>query len=76
MTDDLEKRFPAIAAWIQDGWIEIGVQEWTRSSALANDCGGMVYEETKRDMTLTECLESLERGLREYMKEHWGDESD
>lgn len=67
--NSLEERFPAIAAWIQHGWIEIGDQEWTRSSAMAQDCGGMVYEEAGRNMTLTECLESLERGLQEHMKE-------
>ncbi|HBN74908.1 MAG TPA: hypothetical protein DD473_03610 [Planctomycetaceae bacterium] len=74
MSGDLEQRFPAIAAWIQYGWIEIGDQDWTRSSAVAQDCGGMVYEETGRKKTLTECLESLERGLREHMKERWGDD--
>ena len=71
--ENLEERFPAIAAWIQHGWIEIGDQEWTRSSAMAHDCGGTVYEETGRNKTLTECLESLEKGLREHMKERWGE---
>jgi len=71
--ENLEERFPAIADWIQHGWIEIGDQEWTRSTAVAQDCGGMVYED-KGGKTLTECLEALERGLREHMKERWGDE--
>lgn len=73
VTENLEDRFPAIAAWIQHGWIEIGDQEWTRSSAVAQDCGGLVYED-EGGKTLTECLEALERGLREHMRERWGDE--
>ncbi|MFN3161707.1 MAG: hypothetical protein ACE37I_20540 [Rubinisphaera brasiliensis] len=75
MPDDLEERFPAIAAWIQHGWIEIGDQEMTGFSAMALDCGGMVFED-KNCSTLFECLESLERGLREHMKERWGDDFD
>ena len=74
MTDNLEERFPAIAAWIQHGWIEIGDQEMTGFGAIALDCGGMVHEAKLRKNTLTGCLESLEQGLREHMKERWGDE--
>ena len=73
MSDNLEERFPAIASWIEHGWIEVGDQEWTRSKVVAHDCGGMVYE-GKGGKTLTKCLEALERGLREHIKERWGDE--
>ncbi len=70
----LEERFPAIAAWIEHGWIEIGDQEWTRSRAMALDCGGTVFEDAARKKTLTECLEALEQGLREHMTERWGED--
>ncbi|QDU82455.1 hypothetical protein Pla110_42120 [Polystyrenella longa] len=72
--EDLEKRFPAIASWIEHGWIEIGDQEWTRSKAMAHDCGGMIFEVSNRQKTLTEYLEALEQGLREHMKERWDEE--
>ncbi|GAB4152107.1 MAG: hypothetical protein Tsb009_27840 [Planctomycetaceae bacterium] len=70
---NLKERYPAIAAWIDHGWIEIGVQEMFGFTAMALDCGGMVYQDNTCQ-TLDESLESLERGLREYMKERWNED--
>ncbi|MEZ6049658.1 MAG: hypothetical protein R3C11_29570 [Planctomycetaceae bacterium] len=72
--EDLDERFPAIASWREHGWIEIGDQGWTRSKAMAHDCGGMIIEIRDRKKTLTEYLEALEQGLRKAMKERWGEE--
>lgn len=69
MPTETDDRFPAIAAWIQQGWIEIGNQERTGFSVMALDCGGIVYED-KNCSSLIECLESLERGLREQGDEN------
>lgn len=73
MTSELDDRFPAIAAWIRDGSIEIGDQEFLGCGVTAHDCGGLAFQDHEC-RTLTECLESLERGLRAHMKERWGDE--
>ncbi|WP_417384939.1 hypothetical protein [Gimesia sp.] len=73
MPEGLEAKYPAIAAWIQGGWIELGDIEMFGFVAMAYDRGGIVYED-KNCNSLEECMESLERGLREYIKEHWGDE--
>ena len=35
--NSLEERFPATAAWIQHGWIDIDDQEFTRTLALTDD---------------------------------------
>ncbi len=69
----LEDSFPAIASWIHHGWIEIGDQEMTGFSAMAFDCGGMVYEAAECE-TLGQCIRALENGLRDYMKERWNEE--
>ncbi len=64
----VEKLFPAIAQWIQDGHIEIGDQEGFGFVALALDYGGVVYEDD-RPRTLAEAMAALEKGLREWYKE-------
>ncbi len=40
--DSLETRYPNIVAWVQDGWIEIGRDDYSRSFVRALDIGGMV----------------------------------
>lgn len=76
MSGKLEEQFPAIASWILHGSIEIGDQELSGFVATAHDCGGMVVETkpASNRRTLDECMELLEKELRVYMKERWGDE--
>lgn len=64
----LERQFPAVAQWIQDGHIEIGDQEGFGFVVRALDYGGMVFEED-RPRSLTEALISLEKGIRAWFEE-------
>ena len=64
----VEKLFPAIAQWVQDGHIEIGDQEGFGFSVRALDYGGLVFEDDKPD-TLAEAMASLEDGLRKWFME-------
>lgn len=74
MSDDLDKRFPAIAEWIQHGWIEFGEREYPCLPVMALECGNVAYEDAEGKQSLTEYLNTLEHGLRKYMKEHLGEE--
>src|SRR5271165_157570 len=51
----VEKLFPAIAQWVQDGHIEIGDQEGFGFVVRALDYGGLVFEDDK-PRTLAEAL--------------------
>ena len=64
----VEKLFPAIAQWVQDGHIEIGDEEGFGFTVRALDYGGLVFEDDKPD-TLAEAMASLEEGLRKWFKE-------
>lgn len=63
----VEKLFPAIAQWVQDGHIEIGDQEGFGFVVRALDNGGLVFEDNK-PRTLAEALAALEKGLRKWFK--------
>ena len=56
------EQFPAIAAWVQHGTIEIGLNEVLGFVAMANDCGGTVFRDDCCE-TFADCLKSLEQGL-------------
>lgn len=64
----VEKLFPAIAQWVQDGHIEIGDQEGFGFTVRALDYGGLVFEDDKPE-TLAEALAALEKGLRKWFEE-------
>ncbi len=67
--DTFEAHYPNIAAWVQDGWIEIGRDDYSRSFVRALDIGGMVWEGAEEYGSLDEALEALEAGIATWMEE-------
>ena len=57
--DPVAARYLHIAAWVQDGWIEVGQTEDTASFVRALDAGGLVWEGQSRYATLDEALQAL-----------------
>ncbi len=39
-----DEQYANIAAWVQDGWIEIGQDDFSRSFIRVLDIGGLVWE--------------------------------
>ena len=68
--DSLEARYPNIAAWVQDGWIEIGRDDYSRSFVRALDIGGMVWEGEATYPTLDAALRALDAGIAAWLGEH------
>jgi hypothetical protein len=64
----VENLFPAIAQWVKEGSIEIGIQEEFGFVVRALHTGEMVFEDT-RPNTLAEAMAALEKGLRKYCEE-------
>lgn len=41
--DSFEDLYPNIAAWVMDGWVEIGRDDFSRSQVRALDIGGLIW---------------------------------
>jgi hypothetical protein len=65
-----EACYPNIAKWVQDGWIEIGRDNYSRSFVRALDIGGLVWEGTGQYATLDEALRALDDGIAAWLKEN------
>jgi hypothetical protein len=64
-----EERYPRITAWVtDDGWIEIGRDEYSRSLVRALSAGGLVWEGKPQYATLDEALDALEAGLTDWVE--------
>lgn len=70
MSISFEETYPTIAQWVQDGWIEIGRDDYSTSLVRALDIGGLVWEGRDTYPTLDAALSDLEAGLRQWMEEH------
>jgi hypothetical protein len=67
--DSFEARYPNIASWVQDGWIEIGRDDFSRSFVRALDIGGMVWEGAVEYTSLDEALQALDAGIAAWLEE-------
>jgi hypothetical protein len=65
-----EARYPHIASWVRDGWIEIGHDECGRSFLRALDIGGLVWEGDDQYATLDEALQALDAGIAAWVEEN------
>ena len=67
----VDTAFPTIAQWTRFwGWIEVGLNEYSRSMVRALDEGGMVWEGKAKYATLDELLQDLEAALSDWMNEN------
>jgi hypothetical protein len=69
MPPSFEETYPSIAQWVQDGWIEIGRDDYSTSLIRALDIGGLVWEGRHTYPTLDAALQDLEDGVRQWMEE-------
>lgn len=70
MTKPLEQRYPNLAAWVQDGWIEIGRSDWSASLVRVLDEGGLVWEGGSKDDTLGDLLAEADRAAAAWFDEN------
>jgi hypothetical protein len=63
-------RYPNIAAWVQDGWIEIGRDDFSSSFVRALDIGGMIFEGKTHYDSLDEALSDLDAGIAAFLEEN------
>jgi hypothetical protein len=68
--DSFEARYPHIASWVQDGWIEIGHDDCGRPFLRAMDIGGVVWEGDEKYPSLDHALQALDNGIAEWLEEN------
>lgn len=62
-------RYPNIAAWVQDGWIEVGHDDYSRSFVRALDIGGVIWEGAEEYASLEEAFQALDAGIAAWLEE-------
>jgi len=63
-------RYPSIARWVQEGWVEIGRADWTGVMVRALDEGGMIWEGKISYPSLEAALDDLEAGIADWSKKN------
>jgi hypothetical protein len=64
MSEDFTYRYPNIQQFVfEQGWIEIGFDDYNQSFIRALDPGGLVWEGKQFYDSLEDALADLERGL-------------
>jgi hypothetical protein len=67
--DAFAARYPHIAQWVGDGWIEMGRDDANRSFVRALDIGGLIWEGNAQYVTLDEAFQALDAGIAAWLKE-------
>jgi hypothetical protein len=67
--NSFEARYPNVAGWVQDGWIEIGRDEHNQSFIRALDGGGMAWEGESEYPNLDAALQALDAGVAAWLEE-------
>jgi hypothetical protein len=65
-----ETRYPNIAAWVQDAWVEIGHDDCGRAFVRALDIGGLAWEGKRRYRTFDEALRALDKGIGDWLEQN------
>jgi hypothetical protein len=61
--------YPTITRWIEEqGWIELGADEYSASLVRALDPGGMVWESDSNLDSIDNALKELEKELKDWFK--------
>ena len=68
--DPFESLYPNVASWVQDGWVEFGRDDYSRSFVRALDIGGMVWEGKSNYESVHAALRDLDAGIAAWIEEN------
>jgi hypothetical protein len=64
--DHFTEKYPNIADWIRDGWIEIGRNGYSTSIIRVLDEGGLIWEGGTRHKSIDEILQEAEDAISDW----------
>jgi hypothetical protein len=67
--DPFATLYPNVAAWVQDGWVEIGRDDYSQSFVRVLDIGGTVWEGDRQYPTVHEAILALDAAIAEWLEE-------
>ena len=65
-SDSFTEKYPNIAGWIKDGWIEIGRNGYSTSIIRVLDEGGLVWEGGTRHRSMDEIMQEAENAIADW----------
>ena len=65
-----DEKYPYIAAWVQDGLVEIGYNDWDDVFLRVIDAGGVVWESNKRYENLDDAFSDMNDAIRRWSQEN------
>ncbi len=67
-----DEQYPYLAAWILsgDGWIELGQDDFSRSTVRILDIGGLIWESDQHYETVAGALTAAELALSAWVEEN------
>ncbi len=68
--DPFAALYPNVARWVQDGWVEIGRDDFSRSFVRVLDIGGMVWEGENSYPTVHEALLAADAAIGAWFDEN------
>ena len=66
--DGFTEKYPSIAGWIKDGWIEIGRDGQSTSVIRVMDEGGLVWEGGTRHKSMDKILQEAEDAIADWIE--------
>jgi hypothetical protein len=70
LADPFAALYPNVAAWVQDGWIEIGRDDFSSSFVRVLDIGGLVWEGEASYPTVHAALMALDAAIASWLAEN------
>lgn len=61
---------PNVASWVQDGWIELGRDDFSKSFVRVLDIGGLIWEGEANYPTVHAALKALDEAIAEWLEEN------
>ena len=65
-----EKQYPNISAWVQDGQVTIGYDDYDDAFLRVTDAGGVVWESHQTYESLDEALAEMDAAIAAWCAEH------
>jgi hypothetical protein len=65
-----DEKYPYIAAWVQDGTVEIGYNDYDDVFLRVTDAGGVVWESNKTYSNLDDAFSEMDAGIEAWCTEN------